>query len=150
MVIALLCSCSPRKKAIRHLQKAEKHIQKAKELDPDVLPENTSDTITIFRTDTTYLSRPLDTVWVFAPRDTIIQTIHNGDTIFIEKKGDHIGVRGVVQERVITDTVDRIITKKEYIPKSIPPSLWQALKMTYWLLFVGIGIGLATAIYLKK
>ena len=150
MWIMMLTSCSPAKRARRHLKIADKHIQKDRELDPESLPENSSDTVTIVRTDTTYLSRPLDTVWVYAPRDTIIQTVHKGDTIIIEKKGDRIGIRGVAQEKVITDTVFTTITQKEYIPKAIKQSNYKAVIQVWWLFLIGLIIGLILSLTIRK
>lgn len=147
MWIIMITSCSPAKRARRHLRIADRHIQKARALDSDVLPKNSSDTITIFSTDTTYLSRPLDTVWVYAPRDTVIQTIHKGDTIIIEKKGNNIGVFGAVREKIIRDTVEKIITKTNFIPKAIKPSNYTAAKQVWWLILIGYVLGLVTLLF---
>ena len=123
MLIMSLTSCTSEKRAVRHLRKAERHIQKAKLLDPDVLPD-----VEVV-TDTVYLAD--------IQKDTVVQFKESVKDSIVFK--DNTVVKYLIQHDSVFLDVDCpdqvIVTDSVFIPRpvSIEPTTKEALKKLWWL-----------------
>lgn len=136
-LLLLMCSCNPTRQASRKLQRAERLIERAKQLDPSIVTTDTiivKDTLIVeaVRVDSTFIDIG----------DTV--TIEN-DRLVIRYKRDTITNRVFIEGECKADTiirevrvpVEHYIYSETWLEKLGIRKTWQ--KITFWLM---IGISL--------
>lgn len=147
-LIFLGVSCSPVKRAQRHVRLAHEHIEKAKKLDPKIEFQTVVDTVQVpvitehVKTDTLFVPTEKDTVYISKDRLRIKYVDLPGDTVYIE--GECLPDTVLVEVPVIKET---FIKQESY--RTLVKRILGISTVEFWILHIFLALTALVIIYAK-